>query len=45
MWKDNCFCCNCETKVLIPRGEDACPICNMIGALSWIDGEEQEVLI
>ncbi len=41
--KDNCFCCNCEQRVMVERGEDRCPLCGFIGALSWVDGEEEEV--
>lgn len=40
--KDNCFCCYCERRVLVERGADRCPLCGFIGALSWIDGEEEE---
>ena len=41
--KDNCFCCNCETRVLVDCGADECPICHYVGALSWIEGEPEEV--
>jgi hypothetical protein len=41
--KDNCYCCNCCTRVLVDLGADICPVCGFKGALSWIDGEPQEI--
>jgi RecJ-like exonuclease len=40
---DNVKCCNCEFNGLVETGETECPICHFVGALSWIDDEEQEI--
>lgn len=38
---DYVICCNCETEMLLDRGEDVCPVCKRIGTLMWAD-ENQE---
>lgn len=43
MMKDNVFCCNCEFDGLVDIGSDTCPECKFDGALSWKDGEPQEM--
>lgn len=43
MWVDNVKCSNCEFNGFVDIGAEECPACNMIGSLSWIDGEPQEV--
>lgn len=35
-------CCNCETKMLLPRGAEVCPKCKKEGCLSWIEDQPQE---
>lgn len=43
MIMDNVFCNNCEFDGLVDLGSDVCPQCGFDGALSWKEGEEQEV--
>jgi hypothetical protein len=40
-------CCNCEELMLVDRGTDVCPLCDVNGTLSWADDDEDkhEVLI
>lgn len=41
--KDNVKCCNCDFVGLVETGADKCPKCGYIGALSWVEGQAQEV--
>lgn len=41
--KDNILCNNCGYNGLVDTGADICPECNFDGALSWKEGEAQEV--
>ena len=41
--KDYVKCSNCDFIGLIGIGEEACPACDKIGCLAWVDENNQEV--
>lgn len=45
MKMDNCYCCNCCHKVLVPTFSEECPLCHAVGCLSWIENEPEEINI